>query len=373
MIIQPIREKWKGAMSDRERFVNQLNYKSFDRCFNMEFGYWEENFQQWKIFRDNGIKTNDQADQFFNFDKIKIIEGNWWMNPVFQSQLIEETDTTKIMINSDGVFEEIPRDGHEALPRYIRSSVSTPEDWKRIKTERFRLDDPERQLNIEQLKKEHPEDRDYPLGIHTGSMIGKIRDLLSFEGLAYAIYDYPDMVEDMVETCCRIVEDLLDQLLPHFSFDFASGWEDIAFKNGPIVSVDFFKTVIVPRYQRIKKKLAADGVGLWYIDCDGDVRPLLPYFLEAGVNCMFPHEVNGSGFPGDLLDQYGPELRIMGGVDKMELIKGKDAIKKYLESILPWVEKGGFIPFCDHRCPPDVTEEDYLYYSDLKEQLFGMG
>ena len=37
--------------------------------------------------------------------------------------------------------------------------------------------------------------------------------MLTFEGLAYAIYDYPDMVEDMVETACVLVEDELDQVL----------------------------------------------------------------------------------------------------------------------------------------------------------------
>jgi uroporphyrinogen decarboxylase len=36
------------------------------------------------------------------------------------------------------------------------------------------------------------------------------------------------------------------------------------------------------------------------------------------------------------------------------------------------VKKGGYIPFCDHRCPPDVAEETYLYYLDLKKEMFGM-
>ena len=61
----------------------------------------------------------------------------------------------------------------------------------------------------------------------------------------------------------------------------------------------------------------------------------------------------------------------MGGVDKIELGNGRDAIKKYLESLEPAVNRGGFIPFCDHRCPPNVKPEDYLYYLDLKEQLWG--
>ncbi len=111
---------------------------------------------------------------------------------------------------------------------------------------------------------------------------------------------------------------------------------------------------------------------IWYIDCDGDVRPILKYFVENGVNTLFPWEVNGSGHPAEALEEYGKELRIMGGVDKIELAKGKEAIKKYLETLVPLVERGGYIPFCDHRCPPDVKPQDYLYYLDLKEQLFGM-
>ena len=128
----------------------------------------------------------------------------------------------------------------------------------------------------------------------------------------------------------------------------------------------------MPRYQRIGKKLHAHGIDLWYLDCDGDVRKLIPYFLDAGINCLFPYEVNSCMHPTQLLDEYGGEMRIMGGFDKLEMIKGKDAIKSYMKAIEPYVARGGFIPFCDHRCPPDVTPENYLYYLDLKEATFGM-
>ena len=196
--------------------------------------------------------------------------------------------------------------------------------------------------------------------------------MLTFEGLAYACCDHPEMVEDMVETSCVLVEDYLDQILPHMDLDFVHSWEDICFKNGPIVTVEFFRDIVVPRYKRISKKLRDAGVGIWLVDCDGDVRPILPLMMEGGVNCLFPYEVNGCGHPLTLLNEYGKDLRIMGGVDKMQLAKGPEAIKAYLESLVPAVERGGFIPFCDHRCPPNVKVEDYLYYLDLKEEMFGM-
>ncbi len=373
MSIVPCRPKWKSELTDRERFNRQMHYEAIDRCFNMEFGYWNENFTEWDLFVENGVRNNGEADRFFNFDRLRGLGGRTWLHPSFPESVIEETDTRKILMNSDGLLAEVPRDGHDTIPHYIRASVVTPEDWKRCKEERMRLDDPARIVNIEAMQQRHPADRDYPLGIQCGSMIGKIRDMLTFEGLAYACFDYPDMVEDMVETCCRLVEHSLEQLLPHFEFDFASGWEDICFKNGPIVSVDFFRDVVMPRYKRISKRLREHGIDLWYTDCDGDVRPILPYLLEGGINCLFPFEVNGCAHPGELLAEYGKELRIMGGVDKIALGRGPEAIKAYLESLVPWVERGGYIPFCDHRCPPNVKPADYLYYLDLKERMFGMG
>jgi len=203
-------------------------------------------------------------------------------------------------------------------------------------------------------------------------MIGRIRNMLTFEGVAYAQYDYPDMLEDMVETACQLAEYGLDQVLGEIDFDYAFGWEDICFKSGPIVSLDFYERVVVPRYKRIGDKLHAHGIDLWYTDCDGDVRPLLPGFLEAGINCLFPYEVNSCAHPVALLDEYGADLRIMGGVDKLEMIEGREAIKEYMKSLIPAVERGGYILFCDHRCPPDVKPDDYLYYLDLKESMFGL-
>ena len=373
MSVEPCREKWQGTMTDRERFNNQMHYKPIDRCFNMEFGYWEENFKEWPMFVESGITSNWKADQWFSFDRIGGVGGTTWMHPGFPHEVVEETETSQIMMNSDGLLAEVPKDGHDTIPHYIKATVVTPDDWKKCKEERFRRDDPARKIDIEKIKEWCTPDRDLPVGVDCGSMIGRVRNMLTFEGLAYATYDYPDMVEDMVETCCVLVEDSLDQLLPHFDFDYASGWEDICFKNGPIISVDFFTEVVVPRYKRIGKKLKDAGIDLWYTDCDGDVRPLLPGFMEAGINCLFPYEVNSCVHPGELLDEYGKDLRIMGGFDKLEMIKGPDAIKAYMESLVPYVERGGYIPFCDHRCPPDVKPEDYIYYLDLKEQMFGMG
>src|SRR3989339_1901244 len=122
MTIKPCRSKWKGTMTDRERFNNQMHYRNVDRCFNMEFGYWEENFTLWPLFTENHVTNNEEADLFFNFDKIDVLSGNTWLLPRFEEKVVKETADTIIMMNGNGLLAEIPKDRHDTIPHYIKSS-----------------------------------------------------------------------------------------------------------------------------------------------------------------------------------------------------------------------------------------------------------
>jgi len=51
-------------MTARERFKRQMNFQSVDRSFNMEFGYWQENYDEWDLFIDNDIRTEGEANIF---------------------------------------------------------------------------------------------------------------------------------------------------------------------------------------------------------------------------------------------------------------------------------------------------------------------
>ena len=120
------------------------------------------------IMKPNGITNNSQADWFFNFDRIANVGGRVWLHPAFESKVVEESEDKKIIQNGNGLLAEVPKDGHDTIPHYIKSSVTTPEDWKRVKEERFRRDDPARIVDVEALKAKHPPTRDYPVGVGCG-------------------------------------------------------------------------------------------------------------------------------------------------------------------------------------------------------------
>ena len=111
----------EGTMTDRERFNRQMRYQPVDRCFNMEFGYWDENFKD-GLFYENNITSNHEADIFFNFDRIEVISGRVWLN--LQIRSCGRADTTLIMMNGDGLLAEVPKDGHDTIPHYVRLPLS---------------------------------------------------------------------------------------------------------------------------------------------------------------------------------------------------------------------------------------------------------
>jgi len=146
-------------MTDRERFNRQMHYQSVDRCFNMEFGYWRENFQQWGIFLENGIENNADAELFFNFDRISVVGGRVFMYPPFPEEVVSETAETNIVRNGQGLLAEVSKD-NSSIPHFIKSSIVTPDDWCKVKKERFDRRDPARRVDIAGLRENHPAGRD---------------------------------------------------------------------------------------------------------------------------------------------------------------------------------------------------------------------
>jgi len=128
---------------------------------------------------------------------------------------------------------------------------------------------------------------------------------------------------------------------------------------------------MTPRYKRITDFVKQAGTEVFIVDCDGDITQLVEHWIDGGVNCMFPLEIAAGTDPYALRREFGRDLLLKGGVNKIELAKDKAAIRREVDRILDLVADGGYIPH-DHRCPPDVSYENYLYYLKTKRQALGI-
>jgi uroporphyrinogen decarboxylase len=317
-------------MTNKERVLSILNYKPYDRMPVVSFGYWEETLEKWHkeghVTKDewqgyNASGDNSPADKSvmkklgFDFNWNSCFGGNTLLSPWFEEKVLETFPDGKIKkIDSMGLIV-IVKEGIRCIPAEAGHTLTDRKSWEELYLPKLQYS--EDRINFDALHSLEQND-DLPLGLHCGSLMGQIRNMMGVEGLSYLYADDEDLYKEIVDTvgdlCYRVAERIL---LEGIRFDFAHFWEDICFKNGPLVVPHVFNELAGPHYKRITDLLHSHGINIVSLDCDGMIDSLIPTWLNNGVNTMFPIEVgswNASIVPWR--EQYGKELRGVGGMNK---------------------------------------------------------
>jgi len=101
---------------------------------------------------------------------------------------------------------------------------------------------------------------------------------------------------------------------------------------------------------------------------------MIPLLIEAGITLLWPLERAAGTDPLKIRQQYGHDLCLGGGFDKRALIEGPAAIEQEMARLVPQLlDDGVHLVTIDHRVPPDVSYESFLYYMRLKIKVLGMG
>ncbi|MGI6207405.1 MAG: uroporphyrinogen decarboxylase family protein [Anaerolineae bacterium] len=348
-------------MNDRERFVRTMHYQDVDRIPFWDFGFWTETLDAWY---EQGLPRDVWLNTYFGMDRQhEHFPINLGMIPKFDEQVIEDRGISEIVIDSQGVKLERRKDG-SSIPHFLEFPVKDRASWEQVK-KRYDPSSPMRLPEYFDDAVRARKDRDYPLGISCGSIYGWARNLMGVEGISMAVYDDPGLVKDMMRHFADLAIAVITPVLEALPIDYATFWEDMAYNTGPLLSPKLFREMMVPEYRRITDVLHRHGVDVVYVDCDGRIDQLLPLWLEAGVNCMFPWEARCNEDPWEMRKKYGRDLLIIGGIDKMALIAGREAIDAEVARRKPLMDDGGYIPTVDHRVPPDVTLDNYKYYLEV--------
>ena len=368
-------------MNDRQRFNAIMHYQPFDRCVIQDFQYWHETLDVWHAYGLPAEVGWNQTQGFFGFDPMwDGVGANVMLLPAFEQRVLEENERFKIIVQADGTTVRWLKTG-ASIPQEIDHALKDRATWDR--EFKWRLD-PSYPGRLgadldERLEQVADSRRTFPLSTGAGSVFGQLRNWMGIEAVSYIQYDDPKLFEEMIEAIGSCIVGTLKQLLERarakgVTFDGAGMWEDMAYSHGPLLGVPAFERLCVPQYQRITGLLREYGVDRVWLDCDGDARPLYPGWLRGGVNVAFPMEVGTWGNdPIENRKRFGKDLLILGGFNKRILASGKDAIAREIDRLAGLVWEGGFIPFCDHRVPPDVSLENYMFYVERAKQVWGRG
>ena len=354
-------------MTTRELVQAIMSYGEFDRMPVIHWRGWDETRLRWIA---EGLPEDMDEHEYFRTVPWQASVGvELGLKPAFEEEVLQETAEYRVFRDSAGVVQKDWKH-RSCIPQFLDHTLKTAQDWPEYKR-RLQPDAARVPADLDE-RIARVEGSHLPVGVHTGSLMGWIRNWMGVENMSYLMYDAPDCYADMVDTLAELVCWGIDQVVPrmHTTPDWGFGWEDICGKAGPLVSPAVFERGVAPGYRKVRAKLGQYGIDMLGLDTDGYIEPLLPNWLDAGVNLHFPIEIGTwNADPMALRRRFGRQLHIVGGFNKLALEKGRAAIDAEIERRLPIMRDGGFLLMPDHLITPGVPLADYTYYLERVRAL----
>lgn len=356
-------------MNTRERFVKTLIGEKVDRVpFIKVFGGTNAAHKEWEA-EYPGIGNT--------IDKVLGFEGKyrgWETTPVNMDAskmdepiTIKETDDIHVQRDGDGVVYQFYKQG-DYDRHAIEWPIKTMSDWNVYKTRFLDPDDTERfPTNWNELVEEY-KTRDYPLQLTHWGVYGFARKKMGDENLAYAFYDNPKLVHDIMNYYTETAIHIWEKMVKDVDFDLIECWEDMAYKSGSLISPKTFREFITPCYKKISAFAREHGIKVILVDSDGFIEDLTELMLEGGVTALYPYEALAGNDVARTLDRY-PRVGIIGGLRKECMYEGKEAIDNEIEKARKLIKKGRFIPGPDHFVLKNCTFANYRYFMERLREV----
>ncbi|MBE6903749.1 MAG: hypothetical protein E7480_03985 [Ruminococcaceae bacterium] len=321
-------------MTVRERMQAILNMKKVDKVPAVEWAtWWDKTVAKWQ--EENSSVPSDKFELFDFFG----------LDTQYQLWVPSRDETTPAPAYEGAPIMEDEKDYENLL-----SHLYPENTFENIKA------------SLLQIKQQHDEGK-IAVWFTLEGFFWFPRTLFGIENHLYSFYDYPELMKrintDLIEFHKKVIEAIYEVLTPEF-MTFA---EDMSYNHGPMISKDLFDEFMAPFYKEIVPLIKAKGTKV-FIDTDGDVEPLIPWFKEVGIEGVLPLE-RQAGVDVNRIRQNHPDWLMMGGFDKTIMKNGEEAMRKEFERLLPAIKSGGYIPSVDHQTPPDVSVENYRIYVKL--------
>jgi uroporphyrinogen decarboxylase len=358
-------------------------------------GGWADTIARWRREGYDGRLL----DEVFGVDRIVRVDPWYGPVPEFTYEVVEEDELTQTYINHEGILmREFKEHSDTSMPQFIKFPVENGADFDKLAQERLGLN-AEQRLNDDwrrsvsegrgsqervsafvsgaaEADSDVAEDEVWPRQCWAdrwGGFFGPLRNMMGVQNLCLAFYDQPRLVERMMEQRADAMIEITAEVMKHTEFDIFWFWEDMAYKGGPLIGPRLFRRFALRHYRRVCDWLRSKGIQHIGLDSDGDIRKLIPIWLDAGIDHLWPFEVQAGMDVLEVRATYGHDLAMLGGIDKRAVAQGGDAMRAEVDRVMPLVEDGGYIPELDHTAPPDISWHNFAEYIEYLKLRMGRG
>jgi len=340
-------------------FNESLRREIPDRI-GLDESFWPDTLRDWA---QQGYPEGVAPDEYFGLD---IILGRDLSLVAFPGKrsVHEETEDWVILTNADGAKTRTWK-GRAGTPEHLDFTVRDGESWRANRYgEAFRTFKPERAnlgALVEKKRRAEESGKFFAIVFPEVFEIGKC--VAGHVNMCIGMIDDPEWIHDMfgafadaaIATCDYIFEKIG---LP----DGVRISADMGFKNRPFISLAMHNELILPHNRRIIQHMKSKGLPIILHSC-GFVEPLVPGFIEAGIDILQAMEVKAGMDLRRLKPMFGDRIGFEGNVD-VRALESNDLERVEEEvrtKVLCGKEGGGYIFHSDHSIPNSVRMETYQF------------
>lgn len=175
-------------------------------------------------------------------------------------------------------------------------------------------------------------------------------DLVADPGFFHAL------MEKLADLWIEMARDELEAVGDNVDICFYG--DDMAFQDGPMMSMDHYRRMIKPHHQRLFGYIRSrTGAKIVYHTC-GSVMHLIPDLLEMGVDALNPVQVSAKGMDSRTLKrEFGKEISFWGAVDTQRVLpfgSPQDVAAEVRRRIDDLAAGGGYVLCAVHNIQADV-------------------
>jgi len=321
-------------MNSRQRFLETMDYGRPDRVPLFMEGIRKQVFGAWN---QPGLKAKHDLEQRFSYDQ----------------------------------YEEIylDLDPHPELKRW----PTTMQQLERIQ-DHFNPDDPARWPSDWLSRVAAWRDREHVLmlRVHRGLFITMgIEGWDRFSNVMIDLVESPEFVSAYMAFLGEFAAKMTARVLRDVSVDAVIFSEPISGSDGPLISPKMYEKFALKHYRPLLTKLPDLGVETIILRTYANARVLLPAAFDYGFNCLWACETNPNAM--DYLDirrEFGPDLRLIAGIDLDTLLSDPQSIRDELQRVVPpLLSQGGYVPLLDGRVREYLPFEHYQLYRQLLAEI----
>ena len=141
-----------------------------------------------------------------------------------------------------------------------------------------------------------------------------VRDLLGYEEAMMQMLLEPEQFAALLDRAVDYNLALARMGVERYDIEVIATTDDVANGSGLLMSPATYFKVIAPAFRKVISGYRSLGCHV-IKHCDGDIRPVLDFWIDCGISCLDPIDPSGGLHMPTMKKQYGDRICLKGNVD----------------------------------------------------------